>query len=362
MSFKLNEEQVGLQDALRKCFTETISSKYLRSRYDGTEDADPELWKTLDELGLMEAFAEPAGADAVGTRELAVIAAECGRALLPENLTLNILCGPLLLCRLNAELAKKSLGAEAFTAIAAGSRLVTCAPVVTDGFEIRDDKSGVTASGELRFVPAALVAQHVLFSYAGELYLTVDSAAFGPDCLVADPALDGTIKRFKVTLNKAKCVNVPSAADFHAHVAVLSAAELHGVGERVVDMTREYVSTREQFGVPVGGFQAVQHKLVDMYVGCEALDALTRFASWSESGSPDQFEFAAKAALRYATSRVPSVCERAIQLFGGIGFTWEFDLHFFLRRARTIKALFGSNEEDRNAFLTLAAEMSNSTE
>jgi alkylation response protein AidB-like acyl-CoA dehydrogenase len=123
----------------------------------------------------------------------------------------------------------------------------------------------------------------------------------------------------------------------------LRASELSGICSKVVQMTSDYAKTRKQFGVPVGGFQAVQHQLSDMYLTSEALASMSRFACWALGASPAQSSFASLAAIKFGVENACKVVEKAIQLHGGIGFTWEFDLHFYLRRAQSFAALYSGN-------------------
>ena len=117
------------------------------------------------------------------------------------------------------------------------------------------------------------------------------------------------------------------------------ASELHGVGSAVCELTLDYIETRKQFGREVGSFQAVQHKMVDAYAALESLGALCSFAAWSlnTEWSDDQFEqseLACQSALHRALLDVPVAIEICLQLHAGIGFTWEYDLHLYLRRAK----------------------------
>jgi alkylation response protein AidB-like acyl-CoA dehydrogenase len=128
-------------------------------------------------------------------------------------------------------------------------------------------------------------------------------------------------------------------------IEVLKASEVYGITARVIEMTTEYVKTREQFSVPLGAFQAVQQRLADGYAASESLGALCRFAAWSVEGSPRQRRLTARAAVSHAAEVGPLVCESAIQCHGGIGFTWEYDLHLLLRRAKVIQAGFSLNGE-----------------
>jgi alkylation response protein AidB-like acyl-CoA dehydrogenase len=124
---------------------------------------------------------------------------------------------------------------------------------------------------------------------------------------------------------------------FDALCEATKACELAGVSERAIEMTVQHVKTREQFGVPVGGFQAIQQQLADAFAKSQALGALARFAAWAATKSPEQRLLTARSAAVYAAEVAPAVCETAIQCHGGIGFTWEYDLHLYLRRAKLIQ-------------------------
>jgi alkylation response protein AidB-like acyl-CoA dehydrogenase len=135
---------------------------------------------------------------------------------------------------------------------------------------------------------------------------------------------------------------------------VLWAQELSGIAAAVVALTSEYVKTRTQFGKQIGSFQAVQHTLSDMYSRAEASRSLSQFAAWSLAAKQDQGELAGRAALAFATKEVPAIVESAIQLHGGIGFTWEHDLHLYLRRAQFLSLLAQVDEAATAAFLETA--------
>ena len=104
-------------------------------------------------------------------------------------------------------------------------------------------------------------------------------------------------------------------------------------------MTAEYVKTRKQFGKPVASFQAVQHKLSDMLMWSEQISSLGRFAAWAADTDRSQFLRSATAAHGYSAEFAPKLVETAIQLHGGIGFTWEYSLHLYLRRAKNLASL-----------------------
>lgn len=136
---------------------------------------------------------------------------------------------------------------------------------------------------------------------------------------------------------------------------LLQVAELVGVAERVVPMTIDYLKERRQFDRVLGSFQALQHKLADMYTRVEEVASLVRFAAWCSESERDQFEEVVIAASGYASEVIPEVVEEALQLHGGVGFMYEHELHLYLRRARVAAALCGS----RSSYLNLGNMMLN---
>jgi alkylation response protein AidB-like acyl-CoA dehydrogenase len=125
------------------------------------------------------------------------------------------------------------------------------------------------------------------------------------------------------------------------------ALEAVGVGSRAVEMAVAYVSEREQFGKKVGAYQAVSHPVVDAYVGVELARSLAYWAAWCVAEDDEQAALACAAAKANATEAAVAACERAIQVHGGIGFTWEHPLHRYYKRALWLEAALGHGREHR---------------
>ena len=135
-------------------------------------------------------------------------------------------------------------------------------------------------------------------------------------------------------------------------LAVHRAFDALGGAARLLDMTVTYANQREQFGAPIGAFQAVKHHCADMAVGVEAGRAALWAAAMSLDGAPaDVRSRASSAAVAYAKSAASQVAGTALQVHGGIGFTWEHDLHVFLRRIKVDEALDGTVAEHRAALV-----------
>ena len=132
-------------------------------------------------------------------------------------------------------------------------------------------------------------------------------------------------------------------------------AELVGVCQRALDMTVAYVSERRQFGVPVGAFQAVAHRCAQMLLQTEGARSATYFAAWAADAAPDRLAEAADLARAAAGAAGTEVTGSAIQAHGGIGFTWEADVHWLFKRAQLDAALLGGGSTARIALARLVA-------
>jgi len=131
----------------------------------------------------------------------------------------------------------------------------------------------------------------------------------------------------------------------HARAAL--SAELVGLCERVLELSVAYAKTREQFGRPIGSFQAIQHRCADMLVKVESSRSAAWYAAWAVASQADDARAAACLAKAWCSEAAASVAGSGIQIHGGLGFTWEQDLHFYYKRAVASEQAFGSPAECR---------------
>jgi alkylation response protein AidB-like acyl-CoA dehydrogenase len=178
----------------------------------------------------------------------------------------------------------------------------------------------------------------------------------GPDALPAVSTIDPTRRYGRAEAESAAGEAMPGdvarAVDLGA---VLVSAELVGISARALEMTVEYVKDRKQFGRPVGSFQAVQHRCAQMLLSTEAARAATYFAAWAADADPDRLPEAASLAKSAASRAGIEVTQSAIQAHGGIGFTWEADVHWFYKRAQLDAAFLGSSGEHDERLTSLIA-------
>jgi alkylation response protein AidB-like acyl-CoA dehydrogenase len=211
------------------------------------------------------------------------------------------------------------------------------------------------ASGELR---GALGAADALIPDApgADVVVVVDAAAgtaHVADGVEAVESVDPTRRHGRATATGEPLAGDAAAAVDRALVAV--SAELVGVCQRALDMTVEYVKERKQFGVPVGTFQAVHHGAAQMLLETAGGRTATYYAAWAADAEPERVPMAAAMAKAWTSDAGRSVTGAAIQLHGGIGFTWEADVHWLYKRAQLDSALLGSAGAHRARIAALAA-------
>ena len=350
MSLLLSDEQREFQNTLRSFFSEKFSSEVVRKRIERKSSSETTFWSSLLELGLSASFgSENDEGFGLGSQELSILAFESGYVLVPEPIVEHALFGSLLLSTLSSEITKSVLkarfGSDVLQQIVGGSKRVTVVPAITVNQDIIIKSK--TASGKFRFVPALEGASYLVFTATHERKRSVYIAQIDKNLeYTEEDTLDRTIKRYQGALNSIDCEQLEISFELLQQLEqTMIACQIAGSAARAVAMTIEFVKQRKQFDVPVGGFQAVQHRLADMYLASEAIRALSNFAAWAAHNSVDQLPLAAGSALLFALEKGAQVVEGAIQLHGGIGFTWEYDLHLYLRRVKMLQALYRENSE-----------------
>ena len=351
MVFSLTDEQQDFQNTLRRFFEQECSRERVRQLAFANQHFDQDLVKKFDSLGLVQVYGDSASAESA-LPELFLLAREAGRALCPVPLMELLCAGPYFFSTAynseNDGSVARLFGDTAVSLIRTGKMRVVRAPVfyrTQQELNIEVDGAELYFSGTLRLVPAVTDATILLYQDS-QGYYAVDLRALDSITRISESVLDLTQARERYRLNRAKgcALSVISVERCAAIDHLLISAEVIGALWRVHELTRDYLKTREQFGMPIGAFQAVQHAAADMYLKVEMLDSLHQFSVWALDNSPSQAAFAAQAAMRFALRESVGVVEKAIQLHGGIGFTWEHDLHLFLRRVRSLCALVGSME------------------
>jgi alkylation response protein AidB-like acyl-CoA dehydrogenase len=309
---------------------------------------DPAILRGLADLGATElAVPEQYGGVGLGWQELAYVFEECGRTLLPAPLLATFgLALPVLLA------ADDDIRARWLPGIAAGTTVATLAWLAPGGgWDSGGTSLQVTAnrlSGSASMVLDGVSADLVLaVAGVGDSARIVAVDATGPGVTrVPLPTLDQTRPLARLDFDDVACVPVSADGQRLLSAALdiantLLASEMAGGAQACLDMSVAYAKVREQFGRPIGSFQAIKHKCAEMLVEIEGARAAARYAAWAATGNPAELPVVAtlaKASLAEAYFRAAA---DNVQIHGGIGFTWEHDAHLYFKRAKTSLMLFG---------------------
>ncbi len=368
MNFLLTSELIEFRDLLRKFLADKFSAESRRKNLLVNENTkvaprfDTALWKELAELGVFSApMDENCGGLGFGARALQVILEESARRLLQLPLFETLVLGAIPI----RQLATETNAVELLSAIADSSLRVSssqtvwhhlaCSDVLSEQAKAMQAKGAGekwVLTGTLVFVPAYSQVNAIVVPVLKKSGKSFECALFlfetGTKGILESPleSLDLVRQYSNLTLKNVTARMLSDGwfalerlKDVALQIEVGVAAELAGVAAEGLEMTVEYVKVREQFGKPIGTFQAIQHKLADMCLWSEQVCALGRFAAHAIEVDKGQFTGSAIAAKSLAAELVPKVMESAIQAHGGIGFTFEYDLHLYLRRARALAAL-----------------------
>lgn len=329
MNFDFSDDQQAIKRTAHDLLERRFKPERLRELAEG-EAYDDEVWGELCELGWPGIFlAEADGGQDLGTVELAILGEELGYALAPVPFLSNAAAGLVLAEAGSAEQKERWL-----PGIASGEARGTV---------------GVVSNGEAGLVPDAESAQLiVLLDGDSGTLIEAGSADVEPF-----QTIDLTRRFGRVRADGGE----PLAGDpgpARDRIAVAMAAELVGVAQRAMEMAVEYARERKQFGRPIGSYQAVSHPCAQMLLEVESARSITYYAAWTAESEPESLALAASMAKAYASDAGWRVSAASLQVHGGIGFTWEHDLQFFLKRARTDGQLFGSASEHRERVAALA--------
>ncbi len=330
MDFGLTDDQREIQRTARELLNERARPERVREHAEaGTQDDS--LWHELCELGWPGiAIAEEYGGQGLGRIELSILCEELGRSLAPVPFLSSALAATLIEHAGSPEQRERWL------------------PGLATG-EI-DGALGVSVDGVAELVAGAAQAAVIVLvedDRGTGRTLTSEQAEILPVASI-DPTRPAARVRASEDWNPNHPESLPgdvSAALDRALVAVSS--ELVGVCDRALEMTLAYVKERKQFGVPVGSFQAVSHRCAQMLLDTEKARSLTASAAWSADADPDGLAEAAAMAKAAASDAGREVTASAIQMHGGIGFTWEADVHWLYKRAQLDAVLLGGAGRNR---------------
>lgn len=348
MDFSLNEEQIMLRDSARDFLGTEWPVTELRRMLDSSDApaASNSLWGKIADLGWPGLLVdEDNGGLGLGMFDLAVLLEETGKYLIPGTLHASGVLAALALETLGDDAAKQRYLPD----VADGSLKATVG-VYEPGsgwtaMMLRSRPDGVLTK---RYVPEAADAGLTLFvnRNGGN---DVELVAVQPSDVTNLQSMDTTRPIYQVTCepDSAESVGGGTVGDLQAvldKAAIALSAEMVGGAARVLEMSVDYVKNRKQFGRAVGTFQAVQHKAADILIGIEKGRTACYFAAAVADEQPEKLGEAASIAKTAANSAFVFAAETGIQLHGGIGFTWEQDLHMYLKRAKASEFTYGNSK------------------
>ncbi|HEY1828251.1 MAG TPA: acyl-CoA dehydrogenase family protein [Acidimicrobiales bacterium] len=371
MDFDLSADQNALRDGARVLLDRYANHDALRARIgdgvvvgtlpgagasDGDGDAahanaptgyDAAVWAGMADQGwLALEVPEDEGGLGLGMVEVAVLCEEIGRHLVAAPFLPTVLA----LGALSGEQARTHVLGKEWREGMAGGELVGAVALATreDQITAASAGSGVTLSGHIGPTLYAPSADVVVVATTDALY-AVDLAAVGrPQPL---PAMDRTREIGTLDFDGTPALVIGGAAAAAVlldRAAAALSAEMLGAADHVLSMTVEYAKDRVQFGKPIGSFQAIKHMLADALVDVEGMRSTAYYAAWCAAADDAERSLAASMAKSWCSDASRRVMAAGLQAHGGIGFTWEHDMHLYLKRAQLDQVSFGDGAFHRD--------------
>lgn len=371
MDFDFTSDQVMLRSNARDYLGEKCTTQFVRKMYDDQTGFSKDMWKEMADMGWLGlTFPEENEGLGLGMVELSMILEEMGRSVFP---------GPYFASVLMAGSTLKAAGDKAqkekyLNGIAKGDLIASMGILESatnwgpESINLKAEAGGggFVLNGFKRFVPFAHVSDMILVPARtaskpdGITLFAVDTKSKGVE-MSAMTHMDMTSKASEVRMTNVMVPeeNIvgevdgawPVLKDVLGKAAVGASAEMLGSARKSMEMSVEYAKVREAFGQPIGTFQAIKHKCADMLLEVEQSHSAVYYAAWAQdAGAPDA-ALAASVAKAYVGDAARKVCGEAIQVHGGIGFTWEFDLHLYFKRAKYYEPMYGDIEYHRELAL-----------
>lgn len=328
MDFELSDDQLALRDAAAELLDGFASPAQVRTVVDGPGGPDVVLWDAMvaqgwPALGVPEAQ----GGIGLGWVEVAVLLEQLGAHVAPAPFLQHVVA---------LELLHRS-GAVDVAPFVNGERVATAAFTPLDARQIGGTWELSGRTEPVVFAPTADVA----VVRSADAVFAVELDAIRPP---AEPAMDRTRQVGWLDLDRTPATPLGGAelVELLVDVGALAyAAELLGIGSAALDAAVAYAKEREQFGRPIGSFQAVKHRCADMLVDVEGMRSAVYYAAWCLAADDRDRSVAASTAKTWCSDAGRRVTASCLQVHGGIGFTWESDVHLYLKRAQLDEVSFG---------------------
>ncbi|HWC15165.1 MAG TPA: acyl-CoA dehydrogenase family protein [Actinomycetota bacterium] len=350
MDFAFSEEQNMLRDQARSFLADRVGPDRVADLAAADQGWDPEIYRQMAELGWIGLAApEEAGGAGMSFIDEAVLFEELGRALFPGPFFSTVALATPLLERsgvsLDAVVAGQRSATLAWAEPSGPAHLADAASVTT---KAEASNGSWTLSGEKYLIPDGGIVDDVLVVAAASDGIGVWSVSRSEAAATEHSTMDRTRRLGSLRLSATRGEPVVVAGEAEpllraVRLRALAAVALEavGIGQRALELSIDYVKERKQFGKPIGAYQAVSHQVADIYAEVELARSLSYWAAWCVAEDDEQAGSAVSAAKSSAGAAAVAACERAIQVHGGIGFTWEHPLHLFYKRAQWINTFEG---------------------
>jgi alkylation response protein AidB-like acyl-CoA dehydrogenase len=364
MDLTLTDEQFALREGIRACLRDTHPAARVAELADGDAGWDPEVWPTLAAMGLLGlSVPEALGGAGAGLVEEVILFEEAGAALLPGPLfsTVAVALPALLASSLANEFVPQVVSGERRIAVAWADegRTPALAKAATTTLPAElDETTGIaTLTGSKHWVADLQCATTILVaaraeSGAGLFLLERDDPGVRWEPV---DSLDRTRRMYTLTLDGARARSLvdpsrswPVFGAMWRRGLLLAAAEAVGISARLIEISSGYASAREQFGRPIGTYQGISHQVADMYMHAELGRSLCLWGALEADAGTSSVDVAVAAAASVAFPNAVDAAERAIQIHGGIGMTWESILHRYFKRSLQLSSLDSAPELQRH--------------
>jgi len=371
MNFAFTSDQQLLRNSARAFLDEHCKPATVRSLWDDPRGESEALWKEIAQLGWLGlSLPEAHGGSGLGMVETAILLEELGRAAFPGPYLPTVLAGTAIAGAGTDAQQKRWL-----PAIATGEARATVAFLDADldwspeAVKTRAERTpqGWALMGDKQFVPWAHVADILLVPARAPEGLTLFLVAPSTRGVALSPVagMDLATRWVNVRLDQVAVaadavLGAPGTAgallaDLLRRGAVGAAAEMLGAARRCLDMAVGYAKVREQFGQPIGSFQAIRHMCAEMLLEVENAHAATYYSAWALDAGAEDAALAASVAKAYVGAASRKLSGNAIQAHGGIGFTWEYDLHLYFKRAKALEPMYGDGDYHRELIVRYVA-------
>lgn len=360
MNFEFSDEQNQLRDHAQRFLTECCSLETVRAVLDAPDTAyDADLWRGMAELGWTGVtIPEQYGGSGLGYLELCVLAEELGRSLAPTPFSTSVYLATEALLRFGSTEQQERYLPGLATSELIGTVAIAEGRGASTPRKLKVASAGNKLSGEKWPVPDGDIADFAIVlandgSTASLMLADLNGTGVSRQAL---KTIDPTRSQARLNFDQAPAVRLGPTGSGWANVrtlfdraAVLFAFEQCGGASAALEMARGYVVERYAFGRPIGAYQAIKHKLADMYIGATLARSNCYYGAWALSTDAPELSLAAATARVSATQAFAECTAENIQAHGGMGFTWEFDCHMYYRRAKSLAVNLGaqSHWEDR---------------